>query len=307
MMRTGNRFFLMGGLLAFLTIVLMAGQGQRAAQPSPAKNGQDAARTVDDGAIRKQTAAFVQIFNKGDAKALAGLWTLEGEYIDDDGSTYRGRAAIEATYAEFFAKNPKAKLEVEIDSIRFIAKDNAVEEGYAKARVGKSESSGRYSILHVREGGKWCMALVREWPSEGTALRDIDWLIGTWASDADNTHVRTTYEWDDGKRFIRGRFTIKGKDNVLSGTQMIGLDPRTGKLRSWIFEAEGGFGEAVWTRDGKRWLQEAAGIQGDGSEITATNILTPVNRDAFTFQSTSRVVDGDEVANTPPIKITRVK
>ena len=306
-MRRTAPFLRVGGLLALVTAAWLAGQGNRAAQPPSATTGQDAKRKPDEAAIRNQTAALVQAFNKGDAKALASLWTEEGEYIDDDGTSYHGRAAIEATYSDFFAKNPKAKLEVDIDSIRFVSKDNAIEEGYAKAQLGKSESSSRYSILHVREGGKWYMAVVREWPGEGTSLHDLEWLIGTWASKTDNADVRTTYEWDQGKKFIRGRFTIKAKDNALSGTQMIGLDPRTGKIRSWIFEAEGGFGEAVWTRDGKRWLQEAAGIQGDGSEVTATNILTPVSKDAFTFQSTSRVIDGDEVANTPPIKITRVK
>ena len=41
--------------------------------------------------------------------------------------------------------------------------------------------------------------------------------------------------------------------------------------------------------------------------MTAINIITPISKDAFTFQSTRRVVDGEEVANSPPIKITRVK
>src|SRR5438309_664474 len=244
-MRKRARFLTVGGLLALVMVALMAGQGDRAAQPSSATNGKGPKRKADEDAIRKQTAALVKAFNKGDAKALATLWTEEGEYIDDDGTSFRGRAAIEATYAAFYTNNPKARLEVDIDSIRFVSKDNAIEEGYAKAQIGKAESSSRYSILHVREGSKWSMAVVREWPGQETALRDIDWLIGTWASKTDNAYVRTTYEWDEGKKFIRGRFTIKAKDNVLSGTQMIGLDPRTGKLRSWIFEAEGGFGEAV--------------------------------------------------------------
>jgi uncharacterized protein (TIGR02246 family) len=264
-------------------------------------------RAADEEAIRKQSAALVQAFEKGDAKALASLWTEEGEYIDDDGTSYRGRAAIEVGYAKFFADHPKRKLALTIDSIRFVAGDSAIEEGFAKSQVGKGESSSKYSVLHVRENGKWCLAVVREWPSEGTSLRDIDWLIGTWANESEGTEVKTTYAWDEGKKFIRGRFTIKGKDGTQTGTQRIGMDPRSGEIRSWIFEAGGGFGEAVWTRDGKRWLQEAAGVRGDGTEMSATNILTPLNNDAFTIQATNRVVDGEEVANAPPIKITRVK
>ena len=69
----------------------------------------------------------------------------------------------------------------------------------------------RYSVLHVREGGKWLMAVLREWPDEGVSLRDLDWLIGTWEAKTDDAEVRTTYEWDAKKNSIRCQITIKGK------------------------------------------------------------------------------------------------
>jgi hypothetical protein len=119
--------------------------------------------------------------------------------------------------------------------------------------------------------------------------------------------VTSTYSWDENKKFIRCKFTIKGKRMSLTGTQIIGQDPRTGQIRSWIFEAEGGFGEATWTFDGKRWLQDAAGIQGNGTEITATNIMMPLGKNTFSWQSVDRTIDGEEVPNVPPVKVTRVK
>jgi hypothetical protein len=60
---------------------------------------------------RRQSATLAQAFDKWDAKALGSHWTEEGEYIDD-GTTYRGRAAIEAGHAKFFAAHPKRKLEL---------------------------------------------------------------------------------------------------------------------------------------------------------------------------------------------------
>ena len=151
--------------------------------------------------------------------------------------------------------------------------------------------------------------MLREWPDEGSSLLDVDWLIGSWETTTDKADIRTTYEWEDGKNFIRVRFTIKekGSDEVVSGMQLIGKDPRTGRLHSWLFESDGGFGEADWTWDGKAWSLEATGVEPDGDEVTATNVLTPLGKDAFTWQSINRTVNGEDVTDIAPVKVTRVK
>jgi uncharacterized protein (TIGR02246 family) len=237
------------------------------------------------------------------------LWTEEGEYIDDDGTTLHGRAAIAEAYAKLFAEHPRRKLEVNVASIRFIARDGAIEDGVAKVLKGDEEKPtfSRYSILYAREGRDWLMAMVREWPDEGATLKQLDWLIGSWIAKTDDGEVRTTYEWDEGKHFIRARFTIKDKGRTISGTQRIGKDPRTGQLRSWLFGQDGGFGEATWSWDARRWVIEATGVLEDGTEMTATNILTPRGRDAFTWQSTNRTVGAEAAPDVPPVKVTRVK
>jgi len=304
-MKRKTCILLASGVLVILTYGLLPGQD---CDEKPGKKAQVVKRKTDEALIRKQAADFVRAFNKGDAKSLAALWTEEGEYIDDDGTTYRGRAAIQEVYADFFAKNPKRKLEINIESIRFVSSNSAIEEGFATSLVGKNRNTTRYSTLHVKENGKWLMAVVREWSSQESGLVQLDWLIGSWASNSkDGEVVTTTYTWDENKKFIRGRFTIKGKKSSLSGTQIIGQDPRSGQIRSWLFSAQGGFGEATWSYDGKRWLQDAAGVEGDGTEVTATNIMTPLGKDAFSWQSVDRTIDGDEVPNIPPVKVTRVK
>jgi uncharacterized protein (TIGR02246 family) len=302
-------------LVALLTTpVRSAGENGTAAQQKArlakaAEEPRETKRPDDEAAIRKATADFIKVVEKGDAKAVAASWTENGEYIDDDGTTLRGRAAIEEAYAKAFAKKKNAKVNITIESIRFPSKDTAIEEGYAKSYKGDSEqpTTSRYSVLHVREGGRWLMALLREWPDEGVSLRDLDWLIGTWEAKTEETEVRTTYSWDAKKNSIRCHITIKGKDRNVSGTQVLLKDPRTGKLRSWLFDDDGGFGDGSWTRDGKRWVIAATGVQADGGELTATNILTPVNGDTFTWQSTERTLDGEELPNIPLVKVKRVK
>jgi uncharacterized protein (TIGR02246 family) len=309
---TGGVFIALAGFLT--SQVRSAGQGestQPAKQP-PAKGAADVKDTKhadDEAAIRKASAEFSKVVEKGDAKAVAASWTEDGEYIGADGTTIRGRADIEAAYAKAFAEKKNPKVDITIESIRFPSKDTAIEEGYAKTYKGGSEqpTCSRYSVLHVREGGKWLMAVLREWPDEGVSLRDLDWLIGTWESKSDEAEVHTAYEWDANKNSIHCQITIKGKGRNVSATQVLLKDPRTGQLRSWIFGDDGSFGDSTWMRDGKRWVMTATGIQADGGELTARNILTPVDKDSFTWQSTERTLDGEDLPNIPPVKVTRVK
>ncbi len=264
---------------------------------------------ADEEAIRKLSAEFTRMLEKGDAKVLAGLWTEEGEYVAGDGTTVRGRPALEAAYTKFFAKTPHVKVEARIHSIRFVSRDSAIEEGTAKVQKGQGEPPmiSRYSVLYVREDGAWHIAVLRDGPDEGVTLGNIDWLVGSWIARTPDGEVRTTYEWDENKAFLRARITIKEKDGTTTATQTIARDPRTGGLRSWLFGSDGGFGEAAWSLDGKRWMLSATGVMADGSEMTATNILTPIDQDSFSWQSIDRTLNGEPLPNIAPIKVTRTK
>ena len=45
----------------------------------------------------------------------------------------------------------------------------------------------------------------------------------------------------------------------------------------------------------------------DGSAVSATNILIPLGKDAFTWQSVDRTAAGTALPNTPPVRVTRVQ
>ena len=293
-----------------LAVALMAGP-LTSQTPAP-KGGAGAVgkdRAADAAAIKAAGQSFLKAFMAGDARGLAAHWTAEGEYIADDGTAIRGRAEIEKAYAKRFGKKSAVTTaRMEQTSLRFPSQDTAIEEGYFRIQTDKDPpTTSKYSLLLVREGGKWLMAVVREWPHAGASLHDLEWLLGTWVARRDDTEVRTKYEWWGEKRFIRVNITIKQRDHVLTGFQMIGKDGSTGQIRSWAFDTDGNFGEATWTRDGKKWVQDAAGVLADGSVLSATNLLTPIDDDTFTFQSVERSIGGEEAADIPPVRVTRVK
>lgn len=129
-------------------------------------------RERDKEAIRKSSRDFNLAFEKGDAKAVAAFWTEQGEYYDDSGEVLRGRADIEKAFADHFKEKPKGKIEVDIQSIRFPSRDTAIEEGILRLKPGGSHelpSSTWYSVLHIREDGRWSIVVAREWGRPSTS------------------------------------------------------------------------------------------------------------------------------------------
>jgi uncharacterized protein (TIGR02246 family) len=325
-MRSKVLIGLVGGLLAVLAAgVIVAheyrspsgdasGTASEAGEPGGDKVAakeadEDASEKTDQEAIRKSSQEFVRAFDKGDAKAVASFWTEKGECCDDTGTVIRGRAAIEKTYAELFKENPKIKIEIEVRSLHFPSHDTAVEDGILRFKPAGPELpvSSKYSILHVREGGKWKVAIAREWGANEDKLEDLGWLTGNWVAKSKDREVQMNFEWNDAKTLIRGRFSVKEEGAApLLGTQTIGLDPQTGQLHSWVFDDEGGRGQAVWARDGNRWVQDAAGILFDGTEYAAVNVLTPISEDEFIWRSVERIIGESQVPDSDPIKLRRV-
>jgi len=102
-------------------------------------------------AIRAQSEAFATAFNHQDAKAIAALWTKNGEYLDETGRHWNGREEIEKGYAEFFASNPGVKIQVTLDAVNLLSPTTAVEDGHAVSERSATSppSLSRYTVNHV--------------------------------------------------------------------------------------------------------------------------------------------------------------
>ncbi len=188
---------------------------------------------------------------------------------------------------------------VTIESIRFLGPDIAVEKGIAKVKSPGADAAvgARYTVVHARRDGKWIMVVGRDAPyvpgSNEDYLKDLEWLIGDWALEAKDRPLKLHFEWMAQRNFIKNTYTAtKDGKSMLTGGQIIGWNPKLGRIVSWHFDAEGGFGDDVWTKDGSKWVIEAKGVFRNGSESTAVNVLTAVDANSFTWQSLKRTLDG---------------
>lgn len=314
--RSAMTIFLVFGVGIAPLLTYGAGDGLQAADPaakSPAASptpGSDA----EEKAIRATAEDFTKAFNAGDAKAVAALWAPDAEYTDESGQAFQGRAAIEKEYADLFTEHRGATVAVTVDSIRFLGPDIAVEKGVAKVKLpGENVGTGsRYTVVHAKRDGKWTMVVGRDAPyvsaSNEDYLKDLEWLIGDWKVDAKDRPLRLHFEWMAQKNFIKNTY-VRTKDgqSTLTGGQIIGWNPKLGQIVSWHFDAQGGFGNDAWSKDGEKWVIEAHGTFRDGSESSSLNIVTPIDNNGFTWQSIKRTLDGVSLPDTSPLKIVRVQ
>src|SRR5512141_2832860 len=88
---------------------------------------------TQEAAIRKTDAAYVQAFNRHDAKALADFWSPEAVYLNRiTGEEVVGRSAIADQFTALFKAQPEIKLDVSVQSIQFVSPNVAVEHGTAR-------------------------------------------------------------------------------------------------------------------------------------------------------------------------------
>ena len=280
-----------------------------ATKPEPAKS--ESTQESDEAAIRANVEAFAKAYNKGDAKALATLFGENAQIIDEDENTVQGREAIGQVFAGIFEETPKTQIEVTVDSIKFVGAALAMETGRAKVTPvpGETPEQSRYTVVHVKQDGKWLMALARDTAGEALSNHDrlmaIEYLIGEWVNEGGDAVVFTTCRWDESKNYILQDIKVRmaGHD-AMTVNQRFGWDPLTKRIKSWVFDSEGGYGETVWARDDDRWVGKATGVRSDGSTASATNTITPLSRDSYLWQSTDRIV-GDEVESPTEIRVVR--
>jgi uncharacterized protein (TIGR02246 family) len=313
------------GLAVYCAVGTMAAEGQTVrpptrvtpATPPTASQRQPTAGAIAEpapldptlAAIAPSANAFIEAFNSHDAKAVAALWATDGEYIDESEKRFAGREAIEKEYASFFTAHPKARISFVIDRVRQPEANTMIEEGRAIVTLGDDENASRYTAIHKRVDGKWLMASVRDRSfntSAEDALNDLDWLVGSWHAEENGNKVDSTCRWAAGKKFLERTYSVTRDGKVAaSGVQVIGWNPQTQQLQSWIFTSDGGHSVGIWTPRKNGWAIETRGMLADGTPTQAVNLFTRVDDRAFSWQSVERAVGESALPDTEEVLLQR--
>lgn len=287
--------------LAVLLFLLTARAIPLAQQPP---SGSEPALSPDEQQIRKGVEAFVEHYNAHNVQSLVSLFAADARMVFRDGSEVNGSEEIKQSFEEAFLETPKTAISVVVDSIRFLTPDVAVEEGATTAFPdGETLTArGRYTVLHLKRDGRWQMQSVRVVEEESLSaygeLAPLEWLVGEWIDEGKDEDVHATFKWDENKSFLLEEFqVVRHGEIVLKGSQRIGWDPQTKQIRSWTFDSEGGFGEAVWIPVGDDWLCKAKAVQSDGTSASATRRLTHAAQDRVIWTSTERVLGNEELSD----------
>jgi uncharacterized protein (TIGR02246 family) len=269
---------------------------------------------AEEKALQKRGEAFVAAFNKGDAKAVAAFFMPRADVVDTEGHHLKGREAIQESYQKLFAEAKGAKLFIRVTSMRIVRPDLALEDGLTEVDFPSGPpSAARYTVVYVKEGGEWFLESVREAiavpPSNAEHLQDLAFLIGDWMEDAEKgSGSRMSYSWAEQGNFIVNKFELTMKDiPVGGGIQWIAWDATMKKPRSWAFVFNGSFAEGLWNKDGNKWRVSLTATMPDGSKITATNIITKIDADHFSFHFVDRTQDGKPLPDDKEVKMKRVK
>jgi len=260
--------------------------------------------------IRKVSKAFEDAFDAADASAIAELFTADGEFIDVERLVYQGRDAVKAEFVATFEAVPDSAISVNIDSIRLVSPNVAIEDGQVTlATEAGPVSVSRYSAVYTKVDSTWKIASLRDLESEvfspGDRLTPLQFLLGDWVSESADGIVEQSYYWSEDGNFILNDFsvTIDGKPEI-TGNQRIGWDPQTKQIRGWLFDSEGGHVQGYWSELTDRWVVKSSGFNADGTSGSSTNYFIPGENGQLVWLSTDRVIAG-EPQDDIEVKLTR--
>jgi len=261
-------------------------------------------------AIKKAVEDYAAAYNARDAKAIANLFAPDAELVDTSGTVFQGQEVIRQEYEAFFNAHPEASLTIDVVSVRMVGPSVAIEEGQTASvlAAGETPSLSRYVAVYSKIDDAWVLASVRDeklQPEPGQHLEKLDWLIGQWIEESEDSRMEIECYWDESGSYLIRDFKISIEGLLASsGTERIGWDPLNRQIRSWLFDSSGGHIEATWLPGDGDWTATARGYRADGQAISAIYKMTLLRDDAYHMAASSRRA-GDESLSDFEMTIVR--
>ena len=288
---------LLGGLVAALLAVgIPPAAAQAPAERAPAAKG------TGIEAVRAASRIYQEALARGDGKAVAALWTEDGDIIDDMGQVFRGRESV-AGLEPAAEGQARPSFTIEEVSIRLLSESVALEDGTVVVTPPGASTAhhGRFAATWVKQADGWKVASLREWrtdpPETSARLADLEWLVGDWtvtvdgqSPDGDNgarPRMEMSVRWNPTGTYLLRETTITSPDGSegLQVSQRIGWDPLTRRLHSWSFSTDGSHSEAEWSLEEGVWVSRATTVHPDGSQTSTINHYLYDGKEECTFQS----------------------
>jgi uncharacterized protein (TIGR02246 family) len=289
-----------------LAVIFLFGTAVGSAQVSQA----DAEKAVRAHAVR-----FTEAFNKKDAKAVAAFWSENGTWSDPAADLrIEGRKALQENYESFFEESPEANLELDLVSVKVVSDDLAIEEGRATiVYPGEAPSISGYTAIHRKDGDQWLMehvveSQIPETESHPPGLEELAWLEGEWIDQTETSSIHFENTWVAGGSYLRRDFTVFIGNRVdMSGVEVVGWDPIGKRIRSWVFDSEGGFGELFWRKGSEPdiWVKKASATSHNGEQSSAIHVMKKLDEDHYSFKAVARQRDGLPLPNIDEVTVSR--
>jgi uncharacterized protein (TIGR02246 family) len=275
---------------------------------APALSGQDRGPAAGgEQAVRKAVAAYVEALNKGDLDGLMAWVAPDADLIDESGKTTRGRDALRAHFKTTLADLKGYKVTDKVYSVKFLRPEVALVDGAQEYTAADgTRDSNRFAVVWVKSGDRWLISSARDLPAEVEGapsltypqLKAFEWLIGDWVDAGGKGAVQIKCRWAPNKSFVLMDYEVKNEGaEPLLVRQRVGWDPVNNRVRSWVFDSTGGFGEGYWQRDGNKWVVGASAILADGGTGGSTNIYEFKDENTFLYRSVDREIDGQPMAD----------
>ncbi len=306
------RFGTYAGIGLVLLGRLVGAQTPPAAAP-PARLAPPAAGS-SDAAIKSHLGGFVKSYNARNAAALGDLFSDDATLIDLDGKVTQGKAAVSAQFASGFAQSTNYTLASTVESLRFITPDVAQVEGTSKLSApNEAAIVNRFVALVAKKDNLWKIAEIRDLPAPpddvppADRLKEFEWMIGDWVDHNGNMKINSSIKWGENQAYLlRSTSAQIGDEKGTSSLMILAWDPRSGQVKSWLFDSEGGRGEGTWTRaSDTQWIVRAEGTLRNGTPTSATQTVTLVGKDAVKTSSVDRIIGGEVAPDIDEVLMVR--
>lgn len=147
---------------------------------------------------------------------------------------------------------------------------------------------------------------VTEMSTPPKELESLSWMIGKWQDAEESIDVKATWRWDLDNSYMVQNFIMRDEDGTpFSGWQILGWDPLEKRIRSWIFDSDGGFGEAAWNLSKETWYVNTVYTTADGVKGSATYVYKPVDSNTYLFSTEGGDLGGSFIPDAGPFKFVR--